>query len=510
MRHRKLRFILPVLAAALIAALVLWGNGRNREALAEDAITGNGIVEATETDISSKVAGRILSLKADEGDPVRKGQLLAVLDSGELAGQVDQAQGNLAAAQSALNELLAGTRPEDIRRARAQYAAAQRGLQQAQARLDLVREGARSETIRQLRAAYAQARARLSLVREGPRVEQIRQLRAAYDQAQARLSLVREGPRTEVLRQLQAGVSQAEAAATDAETELRRAQGLYAQGAVAAQMVDRARTQRDVARAQVEAARQRLAEGEAGARPQEIQEAEAAVEAARQRLSEAEAGARPQEIREAEMQAEIARQKLAEAEAGARPEEVREAEAMVAQARAQVDAARAALDLALSGPRPETIAAARARVAQARGGRRTAVSTESQTRIVSPVDGRVTLRSVELGELVTPGQPMLRLAELRSVWLRVYVPEPEVGRLKLGQPAEVSVDSYPNRRFAGRVVEIAQEPEFTPRNVQTKGERVKLVFGVKVEVDNPGQELKPGMPGDAVIFTGRPAASKRS
>jgi len=446
---RRMRFLIPLLVLAVLA-LVLWVHYGRQEHLAEGTIAGNGIVEATEVDVSAKVAGKVESLTVKEGDEVQEGQLIATLDSGELEGQVEQTRGNLKAVEAALAELLAGTRSEDIRRAQAQYEAAQRTLQQAQARLDLVRAGPRKEQIEQLRALNEQAQARLALVREGPRKEQVEQVRAALTQAQVTLA--------------------------DAETELRRLERMYEDGAVAGQQVDQARTRRDVAQAQLTVAQQRLEEALAGARPQELKEAEAQVEATAQ--------------------------KLAEALAGARPQEIREAEAAAAQAKSQVEAARATLDLALAGARKETIASGRARVEQARGTLATAEASLNQTKVFAPADGRITLRNVEPGELITPGLPIVRVADLKRVWLKVYVPEPQVGLLKLGQKAEVTTDSYPDRRYAGRVIEIAEEPEFTPKNVQTKGERVKLVFGVKIEVENPNQELKPGMPGDAVIFVG--------
>lgn len=444
------RYVIPALLVIGIAGYVLWSTLGERAKGPPDTIAGNGIVEATEVDVSAKVAGKILTLEVREGDEVREGQLLATLDSGELQGQVVQAQGNLEAAEAALAEFTAGTRPEDVRRAKAQYETALRALQETGAHLSLIREGPREEQLQQLRAAYEQAKAARDLVRAGPRQEQIEQFRAALAQAEATLS--------------------------DAEREFRRTETLEQQGVVAGQQVDLARTRRDVAQAQVTAAQQRLDEALAGARPQELQQAEAQVEIARQRLGEAEAGARPQELKEAESQ--------------------------VAQSKAQVEAARAALDLALAGPRKEQISSARGRVEQARGTLQTAKSAHEQTQIFSPTTGRVTLRNMEPGELATPGQPIVRIAELRRVWLRVYVPEPQVGLVKLGQRAEVTADAFPDKRYAGRVIEIAEEPEFTPRNVQTKEERVKLVFGVKIEVENPSQELKPGMPADAVIFVG--------
>ena len=116
-----------------------------------------------------------------------------------------------------------------------------------------------------------------------------------------------------------------------------------------------------------------------------------------------------------------------------------------------------------------------------------------------PADARVTLRSAKPGDVATAGMPIVRIAELKTVWLRVYIPDTQVGLVKLGQHADITTDTYPNHRFSGTVTEINEQPEFTPKNVQTKDERVKLVFGVKITVDNPDQELKPGMPGDAVI-----------
>ena len=559
---KYLRFIIPALIISTMVGIRLWTYWHDRDQTPPGTLAGNGIVEATEVDVSAKVAGKILTLTVREGDEVQAGQLIATLDSGELDGQVANSMGNLHATEAQLAELIAGSRVEEIRRAQAQYDAAQRVLKQAQARRDLVMAGPRTEQIAQLRAGFEQAQARLSLVQEGPRQEQIQQLRAALDQArarrdlvfagprseqiaqleaayaqaQARLSLVREGPRQEQIEQLRAAVTQAEVTLADAETELSRVIRLEQRGAVAAQQVDQATTRRDVALSQVRGAKQRLAEALNGARPQELREIEAQVEAARQRLAEAQAGARPEERREAEAQLEMtrlqlaeaeagprrqevaeatkqveaARQRLVEAQAGARPEERREVDAMVSQAQAQVNVAKATWDLAIAGPRAEAINTARARVEQARGTLATAHASQAQTQILAPVRGRVTLRNVEPGEMVTPGQPIIRVADLRAVWLRVYVSETQLGRIKLGQRTKVSTDTYPMKRYAGIVIEIAQQPEFTPKNVQTKAERVKLVFGVKIAIDNPEQELKPGMPADAVITVASSAETTRN
>jgi HlyD family secretion protein len=111
-------------------------------------------------------------------------------------------------------------------------------------------------------------------------------------------------------------------------------------------------------------------------------------------------------------------------------------------------------------------------------------------------------KNLEIGEIVFPGTPVLTIADIRDTWIKIYVGEIQMGRVKLGQKAFVSVDSYPNKKFEGRVTSISSKAEFTPKTIQTADERVKLMFAVKIAVPNPQQELKPGMPADAYILTG--------
>lgn len=119
--------------------------------------------------------------------------------------------------------------------------------------------------------------------------------------------------------------------------------------------------------------------------------------------------------------------------------------------------------------------------------------------INSPIKGVVLEQNTNPGEVVFPGIALLTLADLSSVWLKIYVKETLLGRVKLGQKAKVKVDSYPEKTFWGKVVHISDKAEFTPKDIQTKEQRVKLVFGVKISLENPDQELKPGMPADAEI-----------
>jgi HlyD family secretion protein len=121
----------------------------------------------------------------------------------------------------------------------------------------------------------------------------------------------------------------------------------------------------------------------------------------------------------------------------------------------------------------------------------------AHTRLLAPFQGVVTSRSIEPGEVVTPGREVLTLADLSAVKLKIYVGETEIGRVKLGQSCDVKIDTFPDRSYKGRVSFISPEGEFTPKIIQTRKERVKLVYLVKISISNPDLELKSGMPADA-------------
>jgi HlyD family secretion protein len=171
-------------------------------------------------------------------------------------------------------------------------------------------------------------------------------------------------------------------------------------------------------------------------------------------------------------------------------------------ARARLDAAHAALEAARqrhlrleAGSRPEEVAAARARLASARAH---VAQTEQQLRdavIPCPAKGIVTETLADPGEIVAPGQVLAVITEIDDPWLNVYVGEPDLDRVRIGQPVEVRTDGGQVRR--GAVTFIASDAEFTPRNVQTRDERTKLVFKVKVGLPNPDGLFKPGMPAEA-------------
>ena len=117
----------------------------------------------------------------------------------------------------------------------------------------------------------------------------------------------------------------------------------------------------------------------------------------------------------------------------------------------------------------------------------------------APFDGVVLSKAAEPGEYLMTGAPVVTVGRLDRVWLRAYVPETELGRVQLGGAAAVRTDTYPGKTYSGRIAFISSEAEFTPKSVQTHEERVKLVYRIKIDLDNPDRELKPGMPADAVL-----------
>jgi HlyD family secretion protein len=119
--------------------------------------------------------------------------------------------------------------------------------------------------------------------------------------------------------------------------------------------------------------------------------------------------------------------------------------------------------------------------------------------LTSNIDGFVLVKSAEAGEVVQVGAPVFTVADLRDIWVTAYINETDLGRVKLNQEAEVKTDTYPGKAYKGRVSFISQEAEFTPKQIQTTEERVKLVYRIKIQVDNTSLELKPGMPADGYI-----------
>jgi len=178
---------------------------------------------------------------------------------------------------------------------------------------------------------------------------------------------------------------------------------------------------------------------------------------------------------------------------------VNQANAQYEDAVAAVGVAQASLDALLAKPTPEEVAVAQAHVSQAEAALGMLQIQMEKMTLYSPLSGLVSNRSIHVGETASPGATLMTVANLNEVKLRVYIPENRYGRIQLGQSVTVEVDSFPGKAFQGEVTYIASQAEFTPRNVQTKEERVNTVFAVKILIPNPDHDLKPGMPADATI-----------
>jgi len=245
---------------------------------------------------------------------------------------------------------------------------------------------------------------------------------------------------------------------------------------------------KQLAEAQVEAARARLVELERGFRSEEVAQGRAALRAAEQRLADAR--------RELDRSRRLF-------EGGAVSEQQLEIhQTALTLSQSEYDAALERLQILERGPRAEQIAAQRGVLSQATAAVAQADAVLDNAIVRAPFDGMVTVRHREPGEVVGAGAPVLTVMNPDDRWIRIYVPEDQVGRLQFGTPATITADAYPDRTYEGRVAFIADEAEFTPRNVQTTEERVKLVFRVKVQItSDPSFDLKPGLPADVRLDT---------
>lgn len=257
----------------------------------------------------------------------------------------------------------------------------------------------------------------------------------------------------------------------------------------------------------------------------EVSVRRAEVAAAEQTFAELAHGSRPEEVRQGEanlqlVKADEARLRIDRERMTALHSKdlisTQQYDASVAaheMALARVKDAQERLELLRQGPRTERVAQARAQLERARQQLAISQTRLGYVTVNSPVSGTVLSKNTEPGEFVSAGTPIVTVADLENVWLRGYVDETDLGRVKLGQRACLVTDTFPGKAYAGRISFISSQAEFTPKTVQTPKERVKLVYRVKIDVANPNQELKPGMPADAQIRLNgdqpcQPSASK--
>lgn len=443
------RKVAPVFLLLLLVALGYWYFNSERARADTGLLTASGTIEATQVLVSAELGGQVGEVLVEEGQAVAAGEVLVRFTDRILQAQLDQARTN---------------------------------VKQAQANYDLVAAGLPKE---QRQSAITAARLELLAAEQA--------LDDLYDHA----SLMAAQVQKEI------------AAAQDAiEAASRRRQNLLS-GSPQADI--------DAARAAVVLARDRLDRAQKDYEPyrnkpednlvraallNKLAEAQKAYDALVARLNNLSGEANEIDLALAEADLSIAKAQLADAERryallkdGPDPDAVALAEARVASAQAKLAAAKA-------GPTPEQLALAQAQVEAAQAALDVLAAQLEKLVLVSPIDGIVLTRTVEPGEVSLPGSPLLSLARLDSLTITVYLPEDRYGMVSLGEAAHVTVDSFPGRRFEATVTHIADRAEFTPRNVQTAEGRRTTVFAVRLSIDNPEGQLKPGMPAD-VAFDSR-------
>jgi HlyD family secretion protein len=266
--------------------------------------------------------------------------------------------------------------------------------------------------------------------------------------AQSQLLQLKNGARPQELQQAQAAVNAAQAQYDQAKKDWERAQTLYKDDDISTSQHDAARTRYEASQAQLKQANEQLALVKEGPRSETIETAAAQVTKARAAVQMGEANSIETKRREQDVMA--------------RHSDVERAKAQIALIDSQL---------------ADTIA-------------------------TSPITGVVLVKAADVGEVLAPGTSVVTVGDIDHPWLRAYIREQDLGRVKLGAKVKVTTDSYPGKTYDGRVSYIASEAEFTPKQIQTSEERVKLVYRIKIDIDNPRHELKSNMPGDAEILTG--------
>jgi len=385
--------LIPVIVAVIVLAIaggILWSQRNGRDEARRIRLSGN--MELTQVDISFKVAGKLIERAVNEGDTVKKGQLIARIDQQQTMRQNQAQQAGVQSAQ----------------------------MQLSQSATSIAWQQATNEADIELR-------------------------KADIRQAQANLDQLLNGSRPEEIQQAQAAVADARTQAEQARLDWERAQTLYKNDDISTAQRDQYQARFNSTAAILRQAEERFAMVKEGPRKEEIAAARAALARAQAALKVSEANAL----------------------------EVKRKQEDLAARKAEIERAQAQLGV-----------------------------TESQlddTSVYSPIDGVVLVKSAENGEVLAAGTTVVTIGDLDHPWLRGYIKETDLGRVKLGQKVKLTTDSYRGKEYWGHVSFIASEAEFTPKQIQTAEERVKLVYRIKIEVDNSSHELKSNMPVDAEI-----------
>jgi membrane fusion protein (multidrug efflux system) len=496
----------PLLLAAFLIALVIggaWGlrywQFARTHVSTDDAYLTTDVVQ-----ITPQVAGNITQVLVRENQPVNAGDLLATLDDSTFRAAVDQAKANLAVARAAAQGaastvgLTAQTGSAQIEQASGGVAQAESGISAAQA------EVARAQAaIANAQAGTQSARANVQTAQAALQAALAARRRAAdaVNAAQAQVTTAQAG-----VRSAQAAVEAARATAERASHDEARYAALYRQDAVSAQAVDAATSTATAARAQLDSARQQVEQAQATVAQKQadlssareaVRAADATIAQARAQLAAAQQGVKASQATERQTQAQLA----------AARQNVAQAEAKRAQALGQLNQARTApKQVAVSRASQQT---ANARILEAQAALETAEIALRRTRITAPTGGIISKKTVEVGQQVAVGQPIMSIIPRNDIWVVANFKETQMRDVRPGQPAEVEVDTFPGRHFAGHVDSIAAATGATfallpPENAT--GNFTKVVQRVPVKIVlAPGQKdldrLRGGLSAVATITT---------
>lgn len=443
------RIIIPIILT-VVALAVAWYLVSSRNSAAASRLKASGTVEAASVDLAAEQSGMVVQVLVEKGQPVREGQALLILDDELLQGQrarvaaaLQAAEANLAIAQSGLESAQAG-----LNSARVNLEAAQANVEsqrlpvlKALDDLDINAPAMRGEAARNVAIANRAVRDAVYLLDN-------------YTVSSLQSNLTPAEGITLTKKMLDEARAAFEPYRFYPHNDDRRKQLKEA--------LDKAQSEYDSAVRRIELA--------------------AAVEAAESRLRKAE-------------------DDLAKLQDGPNPQDVAILEAqlkaieiMARQAQAAVDSTAVAVQAA-----EDRQAAAKAALAQAQAELDLIDTQIGKLTIVSPIDGIVLEKNIEAGEVAQMGAPVMTVGRLTKLLITVYLPEDAYGAISLGQVAQVTVDSFPGRTFQATVTRIADQAEFTPRNVQTVEGRRNTVFAIELSIDNPESLLKPGMPADVVF-----------
>lgn len=441
--HFNPRRIVPFLILILIVAVAVWYFSAQADQQVDDSLSASGTIEANTLDMASENGGKVVQVHAVEGEAVKAGDVLIKFDDRFLEAQLEQAEATLSQAKANYDLVASGLPPE------------QQQLAVSTAKLELLSAQQALEDL------YENSEIKAAKV-----LQEIAVADKAIDQATKRIKTL-NNPAD------QADIDEAKAAVVLAKDRLDKAQDKFApyenkkeDNVIRATLLSR------------------------------VAEAQNYYDKTVTRLNNLTGSANELDLALAEADLAIAQAQKANAELrygfladGPDPDDI-------AMAEARLETAVANLESAKADPSPEQLAVAQAQIDAAEAAINVLRSQLEKLTLSSMIDGIVLERSIEPGEIALPGTPLFVIAELDDLSITVYVAEDRYGEITLGQSAKVTVDSFPGEIFTAQVVQIADQAEYTPRNVQTQEGRSTTVFAVNLNIDSPGGRLKPGMPAD--------------